>query len=257
MSQFDTTWQRFKLQGDMKAREELILKYSYLAKYVVDRMNIRPTGAVGHDDLISYALIGLIEAVERFDPSRDIKFQTYAFTRIRGAVLDALKSLDWIPRSLRETGNSMVKTMAKLESELGRHPSDEETADAMDISVRELNEVVLSMGQSAMLSLEELVVCGQDYSTDSMVGAGNYADADPILAAEIEERKDLLADAIDKLPEREKLVVSLYYKEGLTLKEIAQVLSVTESRACQLHSKAVMRLQGKLARHEDVLLAVA
>lgn len=254
MSEVDALWQKYKEKGDLKAREEIILKYAYLSKYVVDRMCIRASALLSHDDLVGYAVIGLIDAVEKFDPYREIKFQTYAITRIRGSVLDALKSLDWLPRSVRESGQEMSKTMARLEVELGRTPSDEEVASAMEIGIDQFNRITTSTGQAAMLSLEDLVANGQDYTTDSGLGNGGYMDSDPLLAAEMEERTNLLAKVIGELPEREKLVVSLYYKEGLTLKEIAQVLSVTESRACQIHSKAMIRLHGKLARFSDLML---
>jgi RNA polymerase sigma factor FliA len=255
MSGLDTLWQQFKRNGDLKAREQLILEYAYLAKYVVDRMCIRPTVAVSRDDMISHAIIGLIDAVERFDPSREVKFQTYAITRIRGSVLDALKSVDWIPRSLREASNELTRTMARLEIELGQIPSDEEVADAMGIDVDRLNEIVTATGQSVMQSLEQVILGGDDETSFTAMTTGVYGETDPIRAMEEEERKRLLAKAIDQLPERERLVISLYYKEGLTLKEIAQILGVNESRACQIHGKSVMRLHGKLSRFADLLMA--
>jgi RNA polymerase sigma factor for flagellar operon FliA len=239
----------------MQAREELILEYAYLAKYVVDRMGIRPSVAISKDDMLSHAIIGLIECVERFDPSREVKFQTYAISRMRGAVLDAFKSLDWIPRSMRESGQQMIRVMAGLEAEIGRPPSDAEVAEAMGIDTDALNEITMANAQSVMQSLEQIILAGEDEGSLSGV-TGAYQGNDPMLAAEAEERKQMLAKAIDQLPEREKLVISLYYKEGLTLKEIAQVLGVNESRACQIHGKAVMRLNGKLARFADLLLAV-
>jgi len=257
MSQVDALWLQYKEKDDAKAREQIIMKYAYLAKYVVDRMCIRTSNVMAYDDLVSYAVIGLINAVERFDPYRAIKFQTYAITRIRGAVLDALKSMDWLPRGMREAGQEMTRTMARLEAETGRTPSDEEVAAAMDVSIDELGRIVTSTGQSAMLSLEELISTGEDYSSESGLGNGSYGGIDPSSSAEAQERKRLLAKAIDELPEREKMVVSLYYKEGLTLKEIAEVLSVTESRACQIHSKAMIRLNGKLSRFVDLMLASA
>ena len=257
MSQEDKLWQRYKLQGDLQAREQIILAYAHLAKYVLDRMHVRPSAAIGYDDLLGYAIVGIIDAVEKFDPSRDVKFETYALARIRGAVLDAIKSLDWIPRSVRASEQELRRTLARLEAELGRPATDEETAEAMGIGVDKLNEILAGVGQTAILSLEELMLYGDEAAIGSGLGSSVDFASDPFLAAEMEERKHLLARAIGELPEREKLVVSLYYSEGLTFKEIAQVLGVTESRICQLHSKAVVRLHGKLARHADLMLAAA
>lgn len=257
MSQVNALWQKYKLNNDLKAREQIILEYAYLAKYVVGRLNLKPSASLAYDDLVSYAVIGLIEAVERFDLAREVKFETYAITRIKGSVLDALKSLDWLPRSVRNSEMELRRVMGRLEAELGRVPSDAEIAEEMGVTIDHLGEIIASSGQAAMLSLEELMLAGEDYTSDSGLGICADLGCDPFRAAELEERKSMLARAIGDLPEREKLVISLYYKEGLTLKEIAQVLSVTESRACQLHSKAVIRLNGKLSRHSDLMLAVA
>lgn len=257
MSNVDGLWRRYKSQNDSQAREQLILEYAHLTKYVVGRLNVRPSAVVSYDDMLGYAVIGLIDAVEKFDLGKAVKFETYAVTRIRGAVLDALKSLDWVPRSVRSSAQELKRTMAALEARLGRPVADEEIADEMGVGIDELNDLLSNTGQSAMLSLEELMVYGEDYSTDRGLGTSSDLSFDPMFSAEADERKRILASAIGELPEREKLVVSLYYKEGLTLKEIAQVLGVTESRTCQIHSKAVTRLNGKLTRHADLMLAVA
>lgn len=250
-------WLRYKGAGDPQAREELILSHSHLAKYVVDRIGFRPSGAAGYDDLLGYAVVGLIDAVERFDPSRQIKFETYAITRIRGAVLDGIKAMDWLPRSVRSAGNELKRTMVALEVDLGRPATDEEIAKAMGISVDSLGKLLMDVGQSSLLSLEELVSAGGECSIGSGLGSIRSTDDDPLLSVQVGERRKLLVKAIGELPERERLVIGLYYKEGLTLREIAQVLGVTESRACQLHSKAVTRLHGKLNRHADLMLAAA
>jgi RNA polymerase sigma factor for flagellar operon FliA len=220
-------------------------------------MNVRCSAVLSYDDMLGYAVIGLVDAVEKFDLSRDVKFETYAMVRIRGAVLDGIKSMDWLPRSVRASSQELRRVLARLEGELGHPPSDIEVAGAMEISLETLEDLWSQVGQPAMLSLEELLLYGEESPAGN--GAGVLADEsfNPVIAAEQQERGKILAHAIGQLPEREKLVVSLYYKEGLTLKEIAQVLGVTESRACQLHSKAVMRLNGKLARHADLMLSVA
>lgn len=250
-------WHRYKNQSDENARQQLITDYAYLTKYVVDRMNLRPSAVVGYDDMISHAIVGLIDAVEKFDPSRDNKFETYAVIRIKGSVLDALKSLDWIPRSVRSTEMEMRRVFASLEAKLGRPATDEEVAEEMGTTTDKLNSILADIGQSAILSLEELMTYGEESSNVSGMGCFTDLSYDPAVFAEMGERRRVLAQAIDSLPDREKLVISLYYKDGLTLKEIAAVIEVTESRVCQLHSKAVVRLQGKLLRHSELLLAAA
>jgi len=253
MPQVDALWQRYKLHNDLQAREQIILAYSHLAKHTVDRMPVRPSAVISYDDLLGHAILGLIDAVERFDLSHDVKFETYALSRIRGAVLDAIKSIDWVPRSVRASGRRLREVVSALEADLGRPATDEEIARAMGISIDELDEAFADIGQSAMLSLEELILCGGEATADC--GLEWADDCDPVTAAEMEERKRLLAEAVGTLPDKEKLVVSLYYVDGLTFKEIAKVLGVTESRVCQLHSKAIVRLNGKLARYEGVLSA--
>ena len=250
-------WKRHKTQSDPQAREKIILAYAYLAKYVVDRMPLLPNAVTGYDDLLSHAIVGLIDAVEKFDPSRDIKFETYAITRIRGAVLDAIKSLDWMPRSVRASEQELRRVFARLEARLGRSATDEEVAAEMGIDPYTLNQKLSEVGHSALISFEEVMVYGEESADEEGLWGPPDPQGDPTLAVEADERGRLLARAIADLPEKEKLVISLYYNDGLTLKEIAKVLGVTESRACQLHSKAVVRLHGKLARHKDLLLAAA
>jgi len=257
MRETSNLWKRYKSQMDLEARQQIILTYAYLAKYVVDRMSMRPTAVVSYDDLVAHAIVGLIDAVEKFDPSRGIKFETYAVSRIRGAILDAVKSLDWIPRSVRASEQELRRVLVNLEAELGRPATDGEAAAAMGINVDQLSQILADVGQSAVLSLENLMAYGEEGAQLTGPSAQSNPEHDPVLAAELTERKRLLARAIESLPEREKLVISLYYQDGLTLKEIAAVLGVTESRACQLHSKAVVRLHGKLERHTELLLAAA
>jgi RNA polymerase sigma factor for flagellar operon FliA len=223
----------------------LIEQYAPLAKYVVDRLHLQPSGGISYDDLIGQAIVGLIEAIDRYDPSRGVKFNTYAYYRIRGAVMDMLRGLDWMPRSMRAKGNEIVNTIARLEGELGRAPTDEEVADAMGISVEQLDGIAQDISGQALLSFEDTLDAG-DGETPLVVGdmvADDSAVSPEHHAAEQDQRR-VLADIIDGLPENERLVISLYYYDGLTLKEIGKVLGVTESRVCQLHSKAVMRLRG-------------
>jgi RNA polymerase sigma factor for flagellar operon FliA len=257
MDDLNILWERLKKNKDSQAREKLIVAYAHLARYAVDRMNLRPSGVVSREDLISHAIVGLIDAVDRFDPLREVKFETYAMTRIKGSVLDALKSLDWMPRSVRNSEMELKRTMARLESELGYPPSDQQIASEMGITIDKLNALLASVGQSAMMSLDELLLHGDDCEGGCNLGSAPGDEFNPMASYELEERTKLLAKAIGELPEREKLVISLYYKECMTLKEISLVIGVTEGRVCQLHSKAVLRLQGKLARHMDLMLCVA
>lgn len=257
MANLDKLWRRWKLQNDLQAREEIILAYAYLAKYVVDRMLVRPSAAIAYEDLVGHAAVGLIDAVEKFDPSREVKFETYAVVRIRGAVLDAIKSMDWLPRSKRSFEQELRRAFADLEARLGRAATDAEVAAELEMNVDELNKAIADVGQTALLSLEELMAAGDEDTRLAALGGQPDHEDNPAFSLEIGERKRLLGHAIEGLPEREKLVISMYYKEGLTLKEIAAVLGVTESRVCQLHSKAIIRLNGKLARHAELLLAAA
>ena len=244
MEKRERLWKEYKRTGSEAAREELISEYAYLAKYAVDRLNLSPSGALGYEDLIGHAVVGLINAMEKFDLERNVKFETYALTRIRGEVIDIIRSLDWTPRSVRRNETLLREAYARLEVAYGRPPSDMEVADHMGLRMCELEKMLADVGQSAILSLDEILSSGGDFST-------TYLDnefSDPADKAQIKEQKRLLAQAIDELPERERLVISLYYFKNLTQKEIAAVLEVTESRVCQIHTKAVLRLSGKLSR---------
>jgi len=244
MDKRERLWREYKQTGSDFAREELISEYAYLAKYAVDRLNLSPSGALGYEDLVGHAVVGLINALERFDPERNVKFETYALTRIRGEVIDIIRSLDWTPRSVRRNETLLRDAYARTEINNGRPPSDIEVADHLGVSMTELEKMLADVGQSAVLSLDEILSSGVDISN-------TYLDnefADPADKAQTKEQKRILAQAIDELPERERLVVSLYYFENLTQKEIAAVLEVTESRVCQIHTKAVLKLAGKLSR---------
>jgi RNA polymerase sigma factor for flagellar operon FliA len=199
-------------------------------------------------DLISYGLVGLISAIARFDLTREIKFETYAIPRIRGAIIDELRSLDWVPRSVRARAREIERASAKLEHRLQRAPTDEEMAKELGIGTDELEESLLQISNSTIAALDELWTVS-DASGDqvSLLDTIHDPDApDPERIVDATELKDRVADAIARLPEREKLVIALYYYENLTLREIGEVLGVTESRISQLHTKAVLRLRGHL-----------
>ena len=202
---------------------------------------------VEESDLISYGLVGLINAIERFELEREIKFETYAITRIKGAIIDELRHLDWVPRSVRARAREIEKANSKLEHRLQRAPTDEEVAFELAISVEEFQESLLQISNSTVAALDELWSVS-DASGDqvSLLDTLHDPDApDPQQVLDASELKDRLADAISSLPEREKLVIALYYYENLTLREIGEVLGVTESRVSQLHTKAVIGLRSR------------
>jgi RNA polymerase sigma factor FliA len=199
-------------------------------------------------DLISYGLVGLISAIERFDLSREIKFETYAITRIKGAIIDELRSIDWVPRSVRARAREIERANAKLEHRLQRTPTDEEMAQELGLSVPELHESLLSISHSSVAALDELWSVS-DSSGDQVSLMDTIEDhnaPDPSRALDVGDLKDRIAESIAALPEREKLVIALYYYENLTLREIGEVLGVTESRVSQLHTKAVLRLRSRM-----------
>src|SRR6187397_409653 len=216
-------WRRYKDEGDQSARERLVVAYSPLVKFVAGRTGARLPSHVDQADLISYGMLGLVEAMERFDPDREIRFETFAMQRVRGAIIDELRSLDWVPRSVRSRARDIEQANSKLEHELGRAPTDAELSERLGMSEEDLQEALLQISNSSILALEELWMT-PDASGD----------------------KVSLLETIQDLPERETLVVALYYFENLTLREIGEVLGVTESRVSQLHSKAVLRLRSRL-----------
>jgi len=242
-------WMQYQAEKSTPARDELIKRYIHLAKYVVDRLNLRPSASVSYDDLVSQATIGLIDAIDRYDPSRGVKFETYAYCRIRGAVMDMLREMDWVPRSVRAKEADLRETYAQLEGALGRTPTDEEVADQLGLSPDAFAEFVQDVGQWAMVSFEDtLAATGGDEDLALSEVIEDDQAVSPQTYAEHQDQKRLLAEAIEDLPEKERTVISLYYRDGLTLKEIGKVLGVTESRVCQVHTKAVLRLQSKLQR---------
>lgn len=241
-------WKRYKGEGDRAARERLVLAYSPLVKYVAGKMGSGLPSYVDDADLISYGLTGLISAIERFEPSREIKFETYAMSRIKGAIIDELRSMDWVPRSVRMRAREFERANAKLEHKLHRAPTDQELASELGITPDELHDHIQQISNSAVVALDELWSVsdssGGQVSLLDTIEDPNAADPeDSFDAATVREQ---VAEAISRLPEREKLVIALYYYENLTLREIGEVLGVTESRVSQLHTKAVLRLKSRL-----------
>jgi RNA polymerase sigma factor for flagellar operon FliA len=241
-------WRRYKSEGDTRARERLVVAYSPLVKYVAGRTAAGLPPHVEEADLISYGLVGLISAIERFDLSREIKFETYAITRIKGAIIDELRSIDWVPRSVRARAREIERANAKLEHRLQRTPTDEEIAAEMGLALPEFHESLLAISHSSVAALDELWSVS-DSSGDQVSLMDTIEDhnaPDPSGSLDMGDLKDRIAEAIAALPEREKLVIALYYYENLTLREIGEVLGVTESRVSQLHTKAVLRLRSRM-----------
>ncbi len=246
-------WRRYKTDGDERARERLVVAYSPLVKYVAGRMGSGLPSHVEEADLISYGLVGLINAILRFEPEREIKFETYAITRIKGAIIDELRSQDWVPRSVRARARQIERAHGKLENKLQRAPTDEEMAAELEMDVQAFQDAILQISNSSMAALDELWTVS-DSSGDSVSLLDTIADEnapDPAAALDQSDLRDRVADSISRLPEREKLVIALYYYENLTLREIGEVLGVTESRVSQLHTKAVLRLRSGLTETVD------
>jgi len=240
-------WARYKENDDPAARDELILNFSPLVKYVAGRLASSLPQTVDTADLISYGIFGLIDAIEKYDLTRAIKFETYAIARIKGAIIDELRAMDWVPRSVRSRAREIESAYVELENELKRVPSDQEVADRMHVTIKEFQDILTKLSYTSVVSFEELWVGGDREDGQSAIGTIRDETADdPVAVFESAEIKEILAEAIERLPEREKTVIALYYYEGLTLKEIGQVLGVTESRVSQLHTKAVLRLRAKL-----------
>ncbi|WP_042437359.1 RNA polymerase sigma factor WhiG [Streptacidiphilus albus] len=246
----DELWRSYKERGDPRLREQLILHYSPLVKYVAGRVGVGLPSNVEQADFVSSGVFGLIDAIEKFDPARAIKFETYAISRIRGAIIDELRALDWIPRSVRQKARAVERAYATLEVTLRRTPSDPEVAAEMGIALEDLHTIFSQLSLANVVALDELLHSG-DGEGGSRISLGDTLEDttadDPVEIAESRELKRLLARAINTLPQREKTVVSLYYYEGLTLAEIGQVLGVTESRVSQIHTKAVLQLRAKLS----------
>jgi RNA polymerase sigma factor FliA len=241
-------WREYRRTSDPKIRDRLILTYAPLVKYVAGRLGSGLPAHVDDDDLVSYGLLGLIGAIERFDPDRDIKFETYAIARIKGSIIDELRSMDWVPRSVRSRAREIERAIGELESRLGRAPTDEEISGKLGISEDELNESLTEISRTSIAALDELWTVSAGGDTIALIDTiEDTQGPNPQSALAETELKEAVGEAIARLPEREKLVVTLYYYEELTLREIGEVLGVTESRVSQLHTKAILRLKARLA----------
>jgi RNA polymerase sigma factor for flagellar operon FliA len=241
-------WEDFKATGSIDARNRLVVHYSALVKYVAGRLSAGLPNSIEQADLVSYGMFGLIDAINKFEPARGFKFETYAMSRIRGSIIDELRSIDWVPRSLRAKARAVEKAYTKLEHELLRTPTDGEVADELNTTEEDLQNVFTQISFFGLVALEETLSVGADRGESVTLG-DTIPDPGlgPVGAFEIEETKQILAQALNRLPEREKIVLTLYYYESLTLGEIGGILGITESRVCQIHTKAVIQLRSKLA----------
>jgi RNA polymerase sigma factor for flagellar operon FliA len=245
-------WDAYKATGDRLQRERLILHYAPLVTAVASRVGMRLPSSVEHADLVSAGMFGLIDAIEKFEPGRAVKFQTYASSRIHGAIIDELRATDWIPRSVRAKARAVDRAYAELEAELRRRPHESEVAARLDMGVAELRSVFAQISTVNVAALDELLGAGAERGDSLSLGdtLEDHRTPDPAGSFETHETKYLLARAIEQLGEREKIVLVLYYYENMTLAEIGRVLGVTESRISQMHSAAMLRLRAALVESE-------
>ena len=236
-----------EMEINLENREAVVVEYSPMVKYVANRIALRLPPHIEVEDLISVGVLGLIDAIEKYDPARGAKFKTYAEFRVRGAILDELRSMDWVPRSIRQKASQIDAVVQKLQAKLGRPPEDEEVAKELGVSLDQFFDTLNETRSMPVLSLDDLNIVketgGQQSLLDCLAGK---VDADPQVQFRLNELKEIIAKTIDTLPEKERLVISLYYYKELTMSEIGVVLNVTESRVSQIHSKTMFRLRTRL-----------
>ncbi|MGI5839565.1 MAG: FliA/WhiG family RNA polymerase sigma factor [bacterium] len=251
----EALWRQYKQSGGLEAREALITKYVHLVKYVASRMAINLPPSIEFDDLVSYGVFGLIDGIEKFDYLRGIKFETYCIARIKGSIIDGLRALDWVPQSVKKKRREVEAAFSRLEAKLGRAATDAEAADCLGLTTEEFGRLLQRIGYTSVVSLEDIIGDDRD-GGEGLALLEIIPDAnadDPVRQYENAELKTILAAAIEKLPEKEKMVVTLFYYEGLMTKEIAAVMELSESRISQLHTKSILRLRGSLSRFKKTL----
>ena len=234
-------WKQYTKSRDLSLKEKLTEHYVHLVKLVAGRLGIYLNQYIDTDDLVGYGILGLIDAIDKFDPTKNVKFETYASLRIRGAILDAIRKLDWVPRTLRKKQKEIDKAYIELEMKLKRPPSDSEVANFLNISTQEYNVLLKEVNVSTLVSIDENIYHFEMISDQNAMVPERYAEEN--------EMKETLAKFIENLPDREKKVIFLYYYDELTLKEISHVLEVSESRVSQIHTKAVSRLRAHMSKY--------
>lgn len=237
-------WEQYEKTKSPKIREQLIIEYSGLVKIVAGRMGMYLGYTVEYDDLVGYGVFGLIDAIDKFELTKGVKFETYASLRIRGAILDQIRKMDWIPRTIRQKQKKLETAMHDLEMQLGRPASKDEVAEEMGISAEELTDLVNQTNLSSLVSLDEYIEQGSDVKGNADTNQQRFEQ--PEEAIDRQELKRMLAEAIDTLTDKEKQVIAFYYFEELTLKEISRILDVSESRVSQLHTKALRKMKNHI-----------
>lgn len=239
----DSLWEKYAKTKDKEIKKALIEKYIDLVKIVSGRMYNYYGSKIEYEDLLGYGVLGLIDSIEKYDIKKNIKFETYAQIRIKGAIIDSIRKLDWIPRSLRKKSKDVQNAINQLENKLGRDPSNEEIAKFLNISVKELENILCDTSTFNVASLEDLILSNEDFSASFQ-----QENTRPEEICENKELKEILVESLNSLNENERLVITLYYYEDLTYKEIGHVLELSESRISQIHSKAILKIKNYLKK---------
>ena len=250
MEHLNDLWRTYQHTHSPEIKQKLILEYAPMVKFVAGRLSVHIGQHVEYEDLLSYGIFGLIDAIDKFNIEKGVKFETYASLRIRGAIIDNIRKLDWVPRTLRQRNKEYEQICMQLEAELGREATEAELAEKLNITVEDAREMIRKSSVLSLVSLDDYLE--QNYET--AFGAGSLEDT-PEGSFNKREIHRMLTDTIEKLTDKEKTVVTLYYFEGLTLKEISGIMGVSESRVSQIHSRAIMRMQGKLGKFKSVLFS--
>lgn len=240
-------WEDYKRTGSLELREKIVIQYIPLVKYVVGKIVGNLPKNIEYDDLVEYGIIGLLDAVDKYDITKNINFKTYAVTRIRGSVFDQLRVQDWVPRSVRKMAKDIEKAYIAIEKETGIAASEEQVAKYLDIKVKQINDTFAKVNMGNVSSLDDIIYQGDDSSTSRVETVENTKVVSAQESLEKQELKAALIERLKELNEKERLVITLYYYEQLTLKEIGQVMEISESRVSQIHSKAVLKMRSKLA----------
>jgi RNA polymerase sigma factor for flagellar operon FliA len=243
----DSLWSEFKQTGARTLRNQLIIYYTPFVKYVASRVLAGMPRHFDEDDLVSYGIIGLIDAIERFEPDRNLRFETYAIPRIKGAIIDELRAIDWVPRSVRTKARAVEHAVTHLEATLGRTPTDAEVATQLEMTPDAFHKAMRKISSVGIMALDEVQRSGEHSDRSTLGESLPDRGEGPLEVFEAKESKEALLVAVDGMPERERAVLKMYYYDGLTLTEIGGVLGVTESRVCQIHTKALRQLRSKLA----------